>query len=159
MEWSAHGLLGRGGEVPEVENAHSSRSLVFARRVILLSLEGYLGGQAVLAPQLCRALGRERRWAVAAAHGHREYRSEGGAVTGQACLSEVCAACFSSSFKWPQGPLSPNWAQRLPWCPSLPRGRGVIRTPGNRGRLAQVRVKETMELVTMTGSAFQRGYK
>ena len=58
------------------------------------------------------------------------------AVMGQVTMSEVCAACFSSSFRWPQEPLRPTWPQRLPCCPSLPRGWGVIWTPGNRGRLA-----------------------
>lgn len=55
----------------------------------------------------------------------------------------------------PREPLCPNWTQSFPCCPSLPQGQGALRTPEERGRLAPVKVKEAVELMTMTGSAFQ----
>lgn len=50
-------------------------------------------------------------------------------------------------------PGNPYAAQRprLPCCPSLPRGQGVIWTPGDRSRLVQAGVKEATELASQGG--------
>lgn len=78
------------------------------------------------------------------------------AIIGQAPLSEVCAAF---QLQVAPGTPMPKLGPKAPLLPSLSRSPGGIWTPGNRGRLAQVRVEEAMELVTTTGSAFQSDYE
>lgn len=59
---------------------------------------------------------------------------------GQASLVGGWAACFSASFKGPQGITVPHLAQRPPCCPSPPRGQRVWY------RLVQAKVKQAKEL-------------
>lgn len=155
MGWSAEHMT--CWEVPRVGKWTQPQELrvpCLSIRVISPSLEGDIWREALLAPQLVQGTGEGEKTSRGSERGHREYRSKGGSSGSSGVAGWVRAACFSASFKGPQGTPRPTADPKAPLLPSTAKGPGShLDTWGERG-VAQGRVKEAVELMTMTGSTF-----